>query len=52
MEQFVVFPNTAPRDQHGDRKYDDLQNLLEVTSHETPYSVLVTVSCAFWVKGL
>ena len=40
MEHFVVFSNTVlceEEAQHGGRWYDDFQNLLDMTSHETLY---------------
>ena len=39
MEQLAFFPqyrSMGKGNQHGGRKYDDLQNLLDMTSHENP----------------
>ena len=36
---FVVFPNTGQckrKKKHGGHEYDDLQNWLDMTSHENP----------------
>ena len=44
MEHFVAFPSsiTGNRNQHGGREYNDLQNLLDMTSHENPLLKTVT----------
>ena len=51
MEHFIVFPNIILYGEEIHSGYDDLQNLLDITSHENPllqkslqkFSVITTV---------
>ena len=50
--RFSQYLHMGTGNQHGSHKYDDLENLLDMTSHEKPLLALFAVVCVCYQSPL